>query len=149
MAKIDKYPPGGPQAGKRGLHSQEPALEMHRHHGQEYRRQSAGPDRRPLGGLRVPGRAADGALQARRPHGEARPPEAGPEVRPGPCAEAPLPGAPGGVRLKVREQGRKAGIDDGEDEEVLRVVEYGNAQRLTETWKNLEAYRKRPVWLDW
>ncbi|RYP81432.1 hypothetical protein DL770_005908 [Monosporascus sp. CRB-9-2] len=59
------------------------------------------------------------------------------------------PALPEELRLKVRRQRRKAGIDDGEDEEVLRVLEYRNTQRLTETWKNLEAYRKRRVWLDW
>ncbi|RYP83007.1 hypothetical protein DL769_001476 [Monosporascus sp. CRB-8-3] len=58
------------------------------------------------------------------------------------------PALPEELRLRVRKQRRKAGVDDGGDEEVLRVVEYRNAQRLTETWKNLEAYRKRRVWLD-
>ncbi|RYP70603.1 hypothetical protein DL771_005316 [Monosporascus sp. 5C6A] len=59
------------------------------------------------------------------------------------------PTLPEELRLRVRKQRRKAGIDDGEDEEVLRVVEYRNTQRLTETWKNLDAYRRRRVWLDW
>lgn len=56
---------------------------------------------------------------------------------------------PWALRLKhVRRQKRDA-TDDGEDEEVLKVIEVNDAQTLTEMWDSPEAYRKRKIWQDW
>ncbi|RYP52773.1 hypothetical protein DL768_002124 [Monosporascus sp. mg162] len=118
-----QYPPGGRQAWKRGINSQEPAFEVHRHRRQENSGQFAGPDRRPLGGLQAPGCEAGRALQARRPHvnlGRLRRARKYDLVL---ALKLRSPALPEELRLKVCRQRRKAGIVDEGDEEVLRVIE--------------------------
>ncbi|KAK7754756.1 hypothetical protein SLS62_003316 [Diatrype stigma] len=53
--------------------------------------------------------------------------------------------------LRLRHAGGQARemADDGEDEDVLRVIEFNGDQTLTEMWNSPEAYRKRKVWQDW
>ncbi|GAW17278.1 hypothetical protein ANO14919_067330 [Xylariales sp. No.14919] len=48
-----------------------------------------------------------------------------------------------------RQRIRRRKSDVLSDAAVINVVEVHNQQKLVETWKNLEAYKKRPIWKDW